>query len=135
MIHKISIALLLVCMGTKALSQDIINTTTLPAKDSLKTKTANIYTSRFAVLEIAKNRPESVKIHYDDDKVEDITGKAFRVTDNENITTIAWKAAKCIKYMADRGYSLISSNAVVGAFTYSNFTYYNYQYIFEKKEK
>lgn len=156
MSHKISIALLLVCMGTKALSQGIINTTILPAKDSIKIKkdiyeniintsilptkdaskikAANINTSRFAVLEIAKNRPETVRIHYDDGKVEDITGKVY-VMSSEDISTIADKAVICIKYMADRGYYLISSNAVVGAFTYRYFTYYNYQYVFEKKEK
>ena len=149
MLHKISIALLLVFISTKVFSQ----------QDSLKTKSYD-----YAIVEIKKVRSiaygaEFVTVYYEDGKTEDLTGKLYKEKKNIDTTTknlesddfypditknagipMAKRALLCAKYMKEKGYYLVNSTVVSNGGEYSPYTptkyqFYNNQYIFEKKEK
>ena len=123
-------------ISTKAFSQD-----------SLKTKS-------YAIVEITTIGKafgsESIKIYYDNGKVEDLTGKLYKNSGNNlpdisldnddknyHDTPPAQKALLCIKYMTAKNYVLISSTAIAPdrAVLKNSYSYYTYQYIFEKRDK
>ncbi|HTA63307.1 MAG TPA: hypothetical protein VK835_12660 [Bacteroidia bacterium] len=123
MLHKITFLLLLVFAGIKTFSQD-----TLRANPFLA--------NNFAIIEISKNGSfdnESTTIHFDDGKTADIANKVYGTNTDLPVTQ---KALQCIKYMKARNYNLISSTVSTASANHPAWiTYYDYQYIFEKKEK
>ena len=121
--HKITFLLLVVFAGLKSFSQD-----------SLKTNPFII--NNFAIVEISKSGAfdsESTTIHFDDGKTADITDKIYSSNADLPLTQ---KALQCIKYMKARNYNLISSTVSTASANHPAWiTYYDYQYVFEKKEK
>jgi hypothetical protein len=120
--NKIGLALLLVYVGFEAFSQDTL-------------KTNPFITNNFAIIEINKSNRfnnEATTIHFDNGKVTDVTDKIYS---NNSDLPIAQKALSCIKYMKERNYSLISSTVSTIGGAYNYYSTYDYQYIFERKEK
>ena len=123
MLHKITFSLLLVLAGVNVFSQDTLKTNPFVANN-------------FAIIEISKNgmvNSETTTIHFDDGKKADLANKVYGA--NTDLPLIQ-KALQCIKYMKDRNYNLISSTVSTTYASQANgIGYYNYQYIFERKEK
>lgn len=123
MLHKTILLLLLVFTSIKTFSQDTL-------------KANPFIANNFAIIEISKNGGfdnESTTIHFDDGKTADIADKVYGSSADLPLTQ---KALRCIKYMKARNYVLISSTVSTAGANHPNWTaYYDYQYIFEKKEK
>jgi|GEM_PF-2923710 len=115
-------AILFMAMCTTGFSQDTL-------------KTNPFLANSFAIVEISKNggfKDETTIIHFDDGKMTNITDKIYG--DDPDLP-LAQKVLKCIKYMKERNYVLLSSTSTtIGSPPYHNYNTYDYQYIFEKEK-
>lgn len=121
--HRIHIALLFIITSIKGFSQDTL-------------KTNPFIANNFAVVEITRNGAfdnEVTLLHFDDGKITDVTAIVYGKYKD---LPIAQEALRCIKYMKERNYYLMTSTVSTASGNHPGWTnVYDYQYIFEKREK